>query len=129
MIHGPTCDHKNGAYFKERFLHQLEVIRHRLGGPVRLELVDRHVTEDSFTIDVRSFFTARLVLQSNRVSKRIRNNRGCFWIVGGDCPTPWCCDLNSPWSVVSRLDFVPRTKVEEPRELLRARDSPGAEVA
>src|SRR5580658_2033753 len=129
MIHRPACDHKDRAYFKKRFLHQLEVIGHRLGRPVRLKLVDRHVTENSLANDFRYFLTAWLGLQSNRVSKLTGNNRGCFGIVGADGPTRWCCDLNSPRSVVRRLNFVPRAKVEEPRELLRARDSPGVEVA
>src|ERR1700758_3164999 len=129
MIHGSACNHKDRAYFKKRFLHQLEVIGHRLGRPVRLELVDRHVTEYSLANDFRYFLTARLGLQSNRVPKLIGNNRGCFRILGPDGPTRWCRDLDSPRSVVRRLNFVTRAKVEEPREFLRARDSPRVEVA
>src|SRR5208337_65166 len=129
MIHGPACDHKDRAYRKKRFLHQLEVIGHRLGRPVRLKLVDRHVTEYRLANDFCYFLTARLGLQSNRVPKLIGNNRGCFRIVGADGPTRWCCDLDSPRSVVCRLNLVPRAEVEEPWEFLRARDSPGVEVA
>src|SRR5215216_4971851 len=74
---------------------ELEVVRHRLGRPVRLHLRDRHIAEHRAPVDAGFLIHPRLVLQPQSAAEEARDQFRSSRLVGVHALTIRCLDTHS----------------------------------
>jgi hypothetical protein len=102
---------------------KLEVVGHRLGCPVRLQRADRHVAEHGLPVDRRLLVISRPVVEAHLATEDFGHDRRSDCVLRREAPSIRRLHANPARRLERRLGDVRSLELEQPRMLLRARNS------